>query len=246
MSRLHNKTALITGGTSGIGLETARQFLAEGARVAITGTNPKTIETARAELGDAVLIIQADAGNVAAQKTIAQTVGDAFGHLDILFVNAGIADFRPVEQWDEAGFDRSIAVNLKGPFFLVQALLPILSNPASIVLNTSINARIGMPNSSIYSATKAGLISMARTLSGELIGRGVRVNAVSPGPVTTLLHGKIGMTDDDKKALADNQIPAGRFGNASEIAKAVVFLASDEASYTVGSELVIDGGMSNL
>jgi len=249
MTRLANKTALITGGTSGIGLETALQFVAEGARVAVTGTNPATIETARATLGAGVLILRADAGDIAGQKEIARQVQQAFGKLDILFVNAGIADFRPVEAWDEAGFDRSIAINLKGPFFLVQALLPIFAKTASIVLNTSINARIGMPNSSIYAATKAGLISMARTLSGELIGRGIRVNAVSPGPVSTPLYGKLGLSEADLKAMANgimDQIPAKRFGAPSEIAKAVVFLASDESAFTVGSELVIDGGMSNL
>jgi NAD(P)-dependent dehydrogenase (short-subunit alcohol dehydrogenase family) len=249
MNRLNGKRTLITGGTSGIGLETARQFLEEGARVAITGTNPATLESAHKELGNDVLAIRADAGNVAGQQAVAEAIRQGFGGLDILFVNAGVADFRPVEQWDEAGFDRSIAINLKGPFFLVQALLPILANPASIVLNTSINARIGMPNSSVYAATKAGLISLARTLSGELIQRGIRVNAVSPGPISTPIYGKLGLSEADLKATTatiQNQIPAGRFGNPSEIAKAVVFLASDESAFTVGSELVIDGGMSNL
>ena len=249
MNRLNGKRALVTGGTSGIGLETARQFLEEGARVAVTGTNPATLDAARRELGDEVLAIRADAGDVAGQQAVAEAIRQGFGGLDILFVNAGVADFRPVEQWDEAGFDRSVAINLKGPFFLVQALLPVFANPASVVLNTSINARIGMPNSSVYAATKAGLISLARTLSGELIQRGIRVNAVSPGPVSTPIYGKLGLSEDDLKAMTatiQGQIPAGRFGNPSEIAKAVVFLASDELAYTVGSELVIDGGMSNL
>jgi NAD(P)-dependent dehydrogenase (short-subunit alcohol dehydrogenase family) len=249
MTRLDKKRTLITGGTSGIGLETARQFLAEGARVALTGTNPETIDAARQALGDEVLIIRADAGSVADQQKIASAVKEDFGGLDAVFINAGIADFRPLEQWDEAGFDRSIAVNLKGPLFLVQALLPLLANPASIVLNTSINARIGMPNSSVYAATKAGLISLARTLSGELIGRGIRVNAVSPGPISTPLYGKLGLEAADLEKMAGSilgQIPAGRFGEPSEIAKAIVFLASDESAFTVGSELVIDGGMSNL
>ena len=249
MNRLKDKRALVTGGTSGIGLETARQFLAEGARVAITGTNPTTIESARVELGGDVLVIRSDAGDVAGQRAVAEAVRQAFGGLDIVFVNAGVADFRPVEQWDEGGFDRSVAINLKGPFFLVQALLPMLANPASIVLNTSINARIGMPNSSVYAATKAGLVSLARTLSGELISRGIRVNAVSPGPISTPLYAKLGLAEADLKAMAasvQSQIPAGRFGKPSEIAQAVVFLASDEAAFTVGSELVIDGGMSNL
>jgi NAD(P)-dependent dehydrogenase (short-subunit alcohol dehydrogenase family) len=249
MSRLANKTALITGGTSGIGLETARQFIAEGARVAITGTNPVTIEAARAALGDNVLIIRADASNVAEQKNVADAIEKAFGKLDILFVNAGIADLRPVEAWDEAGFDRSFATNVKGPYFLVQALLPILANPASIVLNTSVNAHVGMPTSSVYGATKAALLSLARALSGELIGRGIRVNAVSPGPISTPLYGKLGLSEADTKAMAAGvlaQVPAARFGNASEIAKAVIFLASDEASFTVGAEIMIDGGMGTL
>lgn len=245
MKRLQGKRALITGGTSGIGLETAKQFLAEGARVAVTGASAKNIEEARKTLGKDVLIIQADAGEVAAQQEVARQVKEAFGGLDVLFVNAGIGDFRPVENWDEAGFDRSFAVNVKGPYFLIQALLPLFANPASIVLNTSINAHIGMPMSSIYAATKAALVSMARTLSGELISRGIRVNAVSPGPVATPLHGKIGMDDEAIKGLVA-QIPLGRRGDPVEIAKAVVFFASDESSFTIGSELIIDGGMSTL
>ncbi|MCG5241267.1 SDR family oxidoreductase [Azospirillum doebereinerae] len=249
MTRLTGKRTLVTGGTSGIGLETARQFLAEGARVAVTGTNPATIEAARAELGPDVLVIRADAGDAAGQTAVADAVARAFGGLDAVFVNAGVADFRPLDQWDEAGFDRSVAVNLKGPLFLVRALLPILANPASIVLNTSINAHIGMPNSSVYALTKAGLLSLARSLSGELIGRGIRVNAVSPGPIATPLHHKFGLSEADRAAMAAGilgQIPAGRFGDPSEIAKAVVFLASDESAFTVGGELIIDGGMSTL
>jgi len=249
MARLQNKTALITGGTSGIGLETARQFVAEGARVAITGSSAKSVEAARAELGGKVLVIQADAGNAAGQKVVAGAIKDAFGHLDILFVNAGVAEFGPLEQWSEEAFDRSMAINVKGPFFLVQALLPVFSKQASIVLNTSINAHIGMPNSSVYALTKGALLTLAKTLSGELIGRGIRVNAISPGPIATPLYGKLRMSEADSKAMASqiqSQIPVGRFGDAGEVAKTVIFLASDEATYFVGSELVIDGGMSNL
>lgn len=247
--RLEDKRALITGGSTGIGLETARLFLAEGARVAITGSNPANLAAARQELGDQLLTFAADAGDVAAQSVLAEQVGRALGGVDAVFINAGIADFRPVGAWDEAAFDRSVAVNLKGPFFLVQALLPHLANPASIVLNTSVNAHIGMPNSSIYAASKAGLISMARTLSGELIGRGIRVNAVSPGPVSTPLYGKLGFSEEQLKQMADGlkaQSPIGRFGNPREIAQAVLHLASDESSYTVGSELIVDGGLTNL
>jgi NAD(P)-dependent dehydrogenase (short-subunit alcohol dehydrogenase family) len=249
MNRLNGKRTLITGGTTGIGLETARQFLAEGARVAITGTNKDNLAAAQKELGSDVLVFQSDAGNVAAQTALANQIKSEWGGLDVVFINAGVGDFRPIESFDEAGFDRTIAINLKGPYFLIQALLPLLSNPSSVVLNTSINARIGMPNSSVYGASKAALISMARTLSGELIGRGVRVNAVSPGPVSTPIYGKLGLPADQLAAMAGHiqgQIPLGRFGNPIEIAKAIVFFASDESAFTVGSELIIDGGMSNI
>jgi NAD(P)-dependent dehydrogenase (short-subunit alcohol dehydrogenase family) len=245
MDRLKNKRALITGGTTGIGLETARAFLAEGARVIATGTNPKTIAEAQAALGKDAHIVQADAGDIAGQKKLVDKVRETFGGLDILFVNAGVGEFRPLDQWDEAAFDRSFAINLKGPFFLVQALLPILANPASIVLNASINANIGMPNSSVYAATKAALLSLARTLSGELISRGIRVNAVSPGPVATPLHDKLGLTGNNLDGLVA-QIPLGRRGTPNEIAQAVVFLASDEGAFTVGAEFIIDGGMRTL
>lgn len=249
MNRLHGKRTLITGGTSGIGLETAKRFLAEGARVAVTGTNPETLAQAQKALGPDVLVLQADAGKVADQQALAKTLGEAFGGLDAVFINAGIAALRPVDAWTEADFDRTMAVNLKGPFFLLQALLPLLANPASVILNGSINAHIGMPTSSVYGASKAGLISLARTLSGELISRGIRVNVISPGPVSTPLYGKLGMSADDLGKTADAiraQIPAGRFGEPGEIAMAAVFLASDESRFTVGGELIIDGGMSTL
>ena len=249
MDRLKGKRALITGGTTGIGLETARQFVKEGARVAVTGKNPVTLEAARKELGGDVLVIASDASDAAAQKVVGETLRGAFGGLDVLFLNAGLAELRPVEQWDEAAYDRCFALNVKGPFFLVQALLPIFGNPASIVINASVNAHIGMPNSSVYGATKAAVLSLSRTLSGELISRGIRVNAVSPGPISTPLYGKLGFSEADLKAVAasiQGQVPAGRFGSPSEIAHAVVFLASDESAYTVGAELMIDGGMGTL
>jgi NAD(P)-dependent dehydrogenase (short-subunit alcohol dehydrogenase family) len=249
MSRLANKTALITGGTTGIGLEAARRFLAEGARLIVTGTNSETIAQAQAALGPEVPVLRSDAGNLTDQKALAAQVGETFGKLDVLFVNAGIAQLAPVEAWDEGGWDRTFDINLKGPYFLIQALLPVFGNPASIILNASINARIGMPTSSVYSASKAGLISLARTLSGELLGRGIRVNAVSPGPVMTPIYDKLGLTGADLDAAKEGiraQIPLGRYGNPSEVASAVVHLASDESAYTVGSEIIIDGGMSNL
>jgi NAD(P)-dependent dehydrogenase (short-subunit alcohol dehydrogenase family) len=244
MARLAGKRALITGGTSGIGLATARRFLDEGARVAITGGKAASLDEARGKLGD-VLTICADAGDVAAQSGVAKEVKDNFGGLDVLFVNAGVGDFRPIENWDEDSFDRSFAVNLKGPFFLIQALAPLLARPASVILNASVNIHIGMPASSVYAATKAGLLSLARTLSGELLARGVRFNAISPGPIATPLHGKIGMGESEIAGLVA-QIPAGRRGDPNEIAEAAVFLASDASAFMVGAELVIDGGMTTL
>lgn len=249
MNRLQGKRALITGGTSGIGLETAKRFVEEGARVAVTGSNPKNLEQARKELGNDVLVIASDASSVAAQEPLAKQVQQAFGNLDVLFVNAGIVDMRPIEQIDEAAFDRSIDINLKGPFFLVRALLPVFAKPASIVLNASVNAHIGMPNTTIYAATKAALLSMTRTLSGELVSRGIRVNAVSPGPTATPLYGKLGFSEADLKNVAasiQKQVPAGRFAQPREIADAVVYLASDESAFVVGGEILIDGGMSTI
>lgn len=246
MDRLKGKRALITGGSSGIGLETAKQFVVEGARVAITARNPEAFELARQELGDTVLYITSDAGDASGQKKVAERIKEDFGSLDVLFVNAGVAELKPMDQWDEAAYDRSFETNVRGPFFLIQALLPIFSNPASIILNASINAHIGMPNTSVYGATKAALLSLARTLSGELIPRGIRVNAISPGPIATPLYSKLGFSDADLKTASEalqSQVPAKRFGKPSEIASAVVFLASDESGFTVGSEIIVDGGL---
>jgi NAD(P)-dependent dehydrogenase (short-subunit alcohol dehydrogenase family) len=245
MNRLQNKRALITGGTSGIGLETAREFLREGARVAITARDMNSLEAARKDLGGEVVTIASDMGDAAGQKSVAETIRQSFGALDVLFLNAGIAEMRPLEKWDESGFDRSFNINFKGPFFLLQALLPVFNNPASVVLMTSINSHIGMPNSSIYGATKGALLSLARTLSGELIDRGIRFNAISGGPIATALYRKLGMGDAEVKALVA-QIPSRRLGTPLEVAQAVVHFASDESAFTVGSELIIDGGMSNL
>ncbi|MEX1829999.1 SDR family oxidoreductase [Luteibacter sp. CQ10] len=245
MSRLEGKRALITGGTSGIGLETAKQFLAEGARVIVTGVNPATLAEARTVLGGEVLVVGADSASVSAQQALARTVQDHFGQLDIAFLNAGVSVWVPMEDWTEDMFDRSFAVNVKGPYFLMQALLPVFTNPASVVLNTSINAHVGAARSSVYAATKAAFLNMAKTLSSELLDRGIRVNAVSPGPVETPLYDKLGIPDAYRAQVNQDilaTIPAGRFGTPEEVAKAVVYLASDESCWTIGSELTVDGG----
>jgi NAD(P)-dependent dehydrogenase (short-subunit alcohol dehydrogenase family) len=228
MDRLKGKRALVTGGTTGIGFATAQEFLAEGARVIITGANAKNIEVAQEKLG--AVAVLADAGSVAAQETVADVVRKEFGGLDILFCNAGIVEMRPLEAWDETAFDHSFNTNVKGVLFLIQKLLPLFANPASIILNGSVNAHIGMPNSSVYAATKAAIVSLARTLSGELIGRGIRLNTISPGPIDTPLYGKLGMSHEEASQLA-KQIPEGRFGDPREIAKAVVFSRPMNAAF---------------
>ncbi|NPT34351.1 SDR family oxidoreductase [Paraburkholderia xenovorans] len=245
MSRLQGKRTLITGGTTGIGLATAKQFLAEGARVVITGNNPDSIAAAQAELGREVLALRADSADVAAQRQLAETVKAHYGQLDVAFLNAGVSVWQPLEAWTEEMFDRSFAINVKGPYFLIQALLPIFSNPASVVLNTSINAHVGAAHSSVYAATKAALLNFSKTLSTELLGRSVRVNAISPGPVETPLYDKLGIPDAYREQVNQDivrTIPFGRFGKPEEVAQAVVYLASDESAWTLGAEIVVDGG----
>ncbi|MBR8318552.1 MULTISPECIES: SDR family oxidoreductase [Burkholderia cepacia complex] len=245
MSRLQGKRTLITGGTTGIGLATAKQFLAEGARVVITGNNPDSIARAQAELGPDVLALRADSADVAAQRQLAEAVKAHYGQLDVAFLNAGVSVWQPIEAWTEEMFDRSFAINVKGPYFLIQALLPVFSNPASVVLNTSINAHVGAARSSVYAATKAAFLNLSRTLSSELLDRGVRVNAVSPGPVETPLYDKLGIPDAYRDQVNQDivrTIPLGRFGKPDEVAKAVIYLASDESAWTLGAEVVVDGG----
>jgi NAD(P)-dependent dehydrogenase (short-subunit alcohol dehydrogenase family) len=245
MARLAGKRTLITGGTSGIGLESARQFLAEGARVIVTGVNPDSIAKAKAALGEQVLVLRADSASVAAQQDLAQAVKEHYGQLDIAFLNAGVAAWAPIEQWTEQAFDASFNINVKGPFFLMKALLPVFASPASVVFNTSVSAHVGAAQSSVYAATKAAFLNMTKTLSSELLGRGIRINAVSPGPVETPLYDKLGVPDAYRDQVNKDiaaSVPLGRFGTPDEIAKAVVYLASDESKWTIGSELVVDGG----
>lgn len=245
MSRLQGKRTLITGGTSGIGLETAKQFLAEGARVIVTGVNPDSIAKAKAELGSEVLVLSADSASVAAQKELAQAVQAHYGQLDAVFLNAGVSVWMPIEAWTEEMFDRSFYINVKGPYFLIQALLPVFANPASVVLNTSVSAHLGDVNSSVYAATKAAFLNMSKTLSSELLPRGIRFNAVSPGPVDTPLYDKLGIPHAYREQVTKDivaAIPAGRFGTPDEVAKAVLYLVSDESRWTVGSEIIVDGG----
>ena len=249
MKRFDNKTVLVTGGNSGIGLATAIQFAAEGARVIITGRDQAALDLARTQIGAGTIALQNDQGDVKAAALLGKTLKERAITLDAVFINAGVAKFAPLEEVGEALWDQTFDINVKGAFFTIQALSPLLNEGAAVILNGSINAHIGMPASSVYAASKAALISFAKTLSAELIERGVRVNVVSPGPVTTPLYGKLGMPAEQLSVVAagiQQQIPLKRFGTPDEVAAAVLFMASPQAAFIVGTELIVDGGMSQL
>ena len=249
MGKLEGKVAVITGGNSGIGLATAKEFKEQGARVVITGRDQKTLDEAKREIGGDVLAVQSDTSSLTAIDKLFAAVKDKFGKIDVLFVNAGIGKFVPVADVTEELFDSIMDINFKGAYFTIQKALPFLNDNASIVLNTSIAAHIGMLNSSVYAASKAALITLVRTLSAELVGRGIRVNAVSPGPIATPILNRLGLPpealEETKNNLAD-QVPLKRFGRPEEIAKTVLFLASTDSSFLLGTEIIVDGGMSQL
>lgn len=249
MGRLAGKYSLITGGTSGIGLATAQEFLAEGAQVAVTGRSSAALEQAQSLLGGQAWVIAADAGDINGQRQLAETLSARWPRLDAVFINAGDVTHGRFGEWQEGEWDRLMNINLKGPFFLLQALLPLLANPASVILCGSVSAHIGLPTSSAYAASKAGLLSLARTLSGELLSRGIRVNGLSPGPVRTPALDKLGLSAEalvNLQAEIEELVPLGRMGTPQELAKAALYLASDESSYVVGTELLVDGGTGNL
>jgi NAD(P)-dependent dehydrogenase (short-subunit alcohol dehydrogenase family) len=249
MKRFEGKTVLVTGGTSGIGLATAQAFAAEGATVVVTGRDGAALERARAILGTDTLVLRSDAGSIAAAKELGSLLTSKNVRLDAAFINAGIARFAPFTAVDEALWDATFDTNAKGAFFQIQALVPLLNRGASVVINGSINAHLGMPSSSVYAASKAAVISLAKTLSAELLPSGIRVNVVSPGPVTTPLYGKLGMDSETLEATAAQiqaQVPLGRFGTPQEIASTVLHLAASESAFIVGTEIIVDGGMSQL
>jgi NAD(P)-dependent dehydrogenase (short-subunit alcohol dehydrogenase family) len=217
--------------------------------VVITGRDAGALEAARATLGSQSLAIRNETGTVQAARDLARQLTDAGIRLDAVFINAGTAKFAAVPEVEEALWDATFNANVKGAYFQIQALLPLMNPGTSIVLNGSINAHIGMPMSSVYAASKAALISLARTLSGELIGSGIRVNVVSPGPVATPLYGKLGLDADTLSATAaqiQSKIPLGRFGQPAEIASTVLHLSAPESAFIVGTEIIADGGMSQL
>ena len=249
MGKLEGKVAVITGGNSGIGLATAKEFKEQGARIVITGRDQATLDEAKRKIGGDVLAVRSDAASLTEIDTLFARVKQKFGNIDVLFINAGVGKFAPVEAVTEELFDLVMDVNFKGAYFTIQKALPLLNDNASIILNSSINAHIGMPNSSVYAASKAALLTLARTLSAELVGRGIRVNAISPGPITTEILNRLGLPpgalEETEKSLKE-QIPMKRFGRPEEIAKTALFLASSDSSFLLGTEIVADGGMSQL
>lgn len=246
MGNLNQKIAVITGGSTGIGLATAHRFIADGAQVVITGRNEETLELALAELGNRATGIRGDVANLEDLDRLFAQVQQQFGHIDVLFANAGIAPFVPFQAVTEDHFDRLFNINVRGLFFTVQKALPLLSENASIILNASVVAQSGLRNTSVYSATKAAVRSLGRTLAAELSPRGIRVNVVSPGLTQTPLVGKLGLSKDELDAFGAQMIqqtPLGRPGKPEEIAATAAFLASDESSFFTGADLVADGGL---
>ena len=247
--RLEGKTAVITGGTTGIGLAAAQLFAAEGARVLVTGANPATLERARVTLAGVAAVVQSDAGDGAQIRRLFADVEQRWGGLDVLFLNAGKVPYGSILELPEREFDDTFRLNVKGPWLALKAAIPLLRRGGAVVLNTSINGVLGMPNTSVYAASKAALRSLARTAAGELAERGVRVNAVSPGPTDSGILDKMAPTPDfaaeHKRSLAA-RIPLRRMGTVEEVARAALFLACDDSSFMTGEEIVVDGGLTRL
>jgi NAD(P)-dependent dehydrogenase (short-subunit alcohol dehydrogenase family) len=249
MANLEGKTALVTGGTTGIGFATAKILREHGARVAITGVDEKRLADAKAALGNDVVAICADVRDAADLARARADVMREFGVLNILFANAGVAFATPIDATEEARYDEIMDINVKGVFLTVQHFLPLMTQGGSIILNTSWLNEVGTAGLSVLSASKAAVRSFARTLSAELLPKGIRVNAVSPGAINTPIHAKTGMTPEALEAFAaaiQKRIPLGRFGSAEDIAAAVLFLAGDASAYMLGAEIVVDGGFSQL
>lgn len=247
--RLTGKTAVVTGGNSGIGLAIACRFRDEGANVAIFGRNPETLAAAEKQLGDAAIAVAGDASRPEDLVRLCDAAARRFGGIDVLVANAGIVELGGIADIDEEMFDRTSDVNFKGAFFTVHAALPHLKPGASVILITSGSNRVGSPSAPVYAATKAAVRSLARSLAADLVGRGIRVNALSPGFIDTSIFDRSGMHGGDPEQFferLEDMIPMGRVGQPEEVADAALFLASEDASYITGVELPVSGGLGQV
>jgi NAD(P)-dependent dehydrogenase (short-subunit alcohol dehydrogenase family) len=248
MAKLNGKIALISGGTSGIGAETARLFKAEGATVIVTGSSQRSVDAAKLELAG-IEVLLSDAGSVAATKILVDQVKAKHGRIDVLFVNAGIARLAPIADVDEEFYDSQFNVNVKGAFFLIKHAVPVIPDGGAIILTASVaGANGGLGGSTVYGSTKAALRSFGRTIAKELTPRGIRVNTISPGPIITPILDKNGLTAAQKEGFIEGakaRIPLGRTGTVAEVAAAALYLAAD-ATYSTGAELFVDGGLIDL
>lgn len=247
--KLNGKVAVITGGNSGIGLATAQVFIQEGAKVVIVGRNQQSLNEAVQTLGEKATAIQADVANLADLDRLYPTIKAQIGNVDVIVVNAGVAAVRPLAQVDEAHYDQIMNINVKGAYFTVQKALPVLNDGASIVLVASVASVTGTPGLSVYSASKAALRSLARTFSAELVDRGIRVNAISPGPIETPIFGKMELPPEVAEEMGESilsKVPMKRMGKPEEMASAILFLACSDSSYVLGAELFADGGLGQI
>jgi NAD(P)-dependent dehydrogenase (short-subunit alcohol dehydrogenase family) len=242
--KLEGKVAVITGGSTGIGLATAKRFAEEGASVFITGRRQAELDAAAKEIGPKAVAVKADASNMADLAHLFDTVKAAKGRIDVLFANAGVYDFSPFGTITEETYDKMFDINVKGVLFTVQQALPLMADGGSIILTGSVAGSKGFESFTVYNATKAAIRSFARTWTSDLKSRGIRVNVVSPGPIQT--PGFDVFANDDVKQYMKSIVPLGRIATADEVAKAVLFLASDDASYVAGVELFVDGGLAQI
>ena len=241
-----NKTILITGGTTGIGLATAQLLSAEGAKVIVTGRNPETLAAAQKLLPASAVILKSDAGSVSAAQALGGEVKKHVDRLDGAFLNAGVAQFSPIEAATPQQYDDMFSINVRGPYFQLQSLLPLLGNPSSVVFTSSLAASIAFPATSLYSATKAAVVSFGKTLAVELAPRGIRVNVLSPGPIATPIIQKLSLSAEAQQGFEETTAAKSllkRFGTAEEVAKLARFLLSEDSSYIIGAEILIDGGV---
>lgn len=249
MRKLKEKVAVITGGNSGIGLASAKAFAAEGAKIAIIGRDRKTLDLAKKELGSSALMIQVDVSNLSELDMAYSEIKKNFGHIDILFANAGVAKFTPFNEVSEQFYDQIMDINVKGLFFTVQKALPLMAKGGSIILtSSSLNSR-AIPGGSVYGASKAAVRSLGRGFAADLADKGIRVNVLSPGPVETPIFERLGLSETQLKSMGEAmaaRVPLKRFGQSEEIAKAALFLASDDSSFVFGSEISVDGGIAQL